>query len=237
MNRLHLKSIDSTNTYIKNNFSILKNLSWVTTDIQTKGRGRSSKSWYGDENSLLGSILIKEELPVELISMIPLLAAKSLHQVLLKYHQSIEIKWPNDLLIDHKKLAGILVESVVIDHQFKAIVIGFGINLNQIEFPDHIKSIATSLSRETNQTYEINQILKDLDSRFKKDYEIFKKNHIEVIHYCNDYLAYKNQKISYLNQNQTYQASVEYINNSGNLVVSNKNEHIPLISGEIALLK
>jgi len=237
MNRLHFESIDSTNTYIKKNYFVLEHLSWVTSTIQTDGKGRSSKFWFGDENSLLSSILIKEELPVELISMIPLLAAKSLHQVLSNYHRDIVIKWPNDLLIQGRKLAGILVESVVIDNEFKAVVVGFGVNLNQIVFPDHISDFSTSLSRETNQKYDINQILIKLNEQFIKDYEIFKKNHIEVIHYCNDYLAYKNKPISYLEENKTLQGNIEYINNSGNLVISRNKEFIPLISGEIALLK
>lgn len=237
MERLHFESIDSTNNYIKRNYESLNHLSWVTSEVQTEGKGRSSKSWYGDEDSLLCSILIKEQLPVEKNQMIPLLAAKSLHHVLSKYHQSIEIKWPNDLLIHSKKVAGILVESVVIENKFKAMIIGFGVNVNQIDFPDSIKDIATSLSIDDNYAFDINQILIELNKRFIKDYEIFKKNHIEVIHYCNDYLAYKNQTISYIENNKALQGKIEYVRNDGNLIVSRDNLHIPLISGEIALLK
>ncbi|PKK98038.1 MAG: biotin--[acetyl-CoA-carboxylase] ligase [Tenericutes bacterium HGW-Tenericutes-2] len=237
MERLHFESIDSTNNYIKRNYESLNHLSWVTSEVQTNGKGRSSKSWYGDEDSLLCSILIKEQLPVEKNQMIPLLAAKSLHHVLSKYHQSIEIKWPNDLLIHSKKVAGILVESVVIENEFKAVIIGFGVNVNQLDFPDSIKDIATSLSIDDIYALDINQILTELNKRFIKDYEIFKKNHIEVIHYCNDYLAYKNKTISYVEENKTLQGNIEYINNNGHLVVSRNKEFIPLISGEIALLK
>lgn len=237
MKRLHFESIDSTNQYIKKNYLSLDHLAWVTATTQKEGRGRSTKIWYGNQDSLLASILIKEELSVDLISIIPLLAAKSLHQVLSKYNQSIEIKWPNDLLIEGKKIAGILVESVIIDNEFNAIIIGFGVNINHRDFPDIIKDYSTSLALKTDQTYDINQILFELNQEFIKSYEIFKKNHLEVIHYCNDHLAYKHKTISYIENNQAFQAKIKYVRNDGNLIVSRDNLNIPLMSGEITLLK
>ena len=237
MERLHFKSIDSTNSYLKSNYQSINHLSWVTSTVQTKGKGRSSKVWYGDENSLLCSLLIKEELPIEKIQMLPLLAAQTIHQVLSTYQQSIEIKWPNDLLIHHRKIAGILLESIVFDNQFKALIIGFGININHNAFPDDIKDFSTSLYMETHQIYDLDQILNMLNQQFIKNYEIFKKNHMEMIHYCNDYLAFKHQAISYIEDNQTLQGKIEYLNNNGHLIVSKDNEQIPLISGNITLLK
>jgi BirA family transcriptional regulator, biotin operon repressor / biotin---[acetyl-CoA-carboxylase] ligase len=237
MERLHFETIDSTNSYLKKNYFNLNHLSWVTTSYQTEGRGRLNKIWYGDENSLLASILIKEELPLHLIQMIPLLAAKSLHQVLSKYHQSIHIKWPNDLLIDDQKIAGILVESITIGNKFEAFIIGFGVNLNDTFFPSEIKDYSTSLSKKTNRYYDINQMLIELNQQFLIDYELYKKNHIKVIHYVNNHLAYQGKVITYKEKNKTFHGVIEYINNDGNLVINRNNQFHIVSTGEIALLK
>ncbi|MDO9629075.1 MAG: biotin--[acetyl-CoA-carboxylase] ligase [Acholeplasmataceae bacterium] len=237
MKRIHFEQLDSTNSYIKKNYQDLEHLTWITSTNQTDGRGRSTKTWFGDQNSLLCSILIKESLSIELIPLIPLLAAKSLHQVLSKYHSNILIKWPNDLLIGCKKISGILVESISLSSSFEAVIIGFGINLNQVEFPSNLKYYSTSLSMETNQLYSLDQILHEINLEFINDFQIFKKNHLEVIHYCNKYLAYKNQMISYILNDDLHHAYVEYINHSGHLVVRENGHLTALNSGEITLKK
>lgn len=237
MKIIHFETIDSTNNYIKKNYESIDHLSWVTASIQTSGKGRSSKTWYGDSNSLLASILIKNEINPNWIHLIPLLAAKSLHQVLFKYHQDILIKWPNDLLIHHKKIAGILVESISLSNDFKAIIIGFGINLNQKLFPSDLYGISTSLYKETNQTFDQREMLELLHNQITLDYEAFKKESLEVISYCNKYLAYKDQLISYLHDSKTHHAYVKEIDHNGHLIVMENDLLIPLNSGEITFTK
>lgn len=233
----HFDTIDSTNKYLKSHYESIEDLSWVRASIQTQGRGRTSKTWFGDSNSLLASILIKNEINPNWIHLIPLLAAKSLHEVLSKYHKDILIKWPNDLLIHDLKIAGILVESVSISLDFKAIIIGFGINLNQQSFPSFLNGISTSLSIETNLSFDQSEILEQLNKQLLKDIKLFKKDSLEVIRYCNKYLAYKDQLISYLFDSKTCHAYIKEIDHNGNLIVSHNNQLIPLNSGEISFLK
>lgn len=237
MKIIHFERIDSTNTYLKNNYQTIDHFTWATANYQIYGKGRSSKEWYGDANSLLCSVLIKEDLDNQMISIIPFVAAKSLHQVLMKFNQDILIKWPNDLLIDGKKIAGILVESVSISNHFEAIIIGFGINLNQTTFPSNIEDSSTSLFRETNQILNSSDILESLNDQLIKNFELYKKEPQEVIQYCNEYLAYKNQIVSFYNHDIKDSATLKEIDSNGHLLVIKNNKIIALNSGEITFKK
>ncbi|MBU1142926.1 MAG: biotin--[acetyl-CoA-carboxylase] ligase [Firmicutes bacterium] len=237
MKHIHFETIDSTNNYIKSNYTSLDHFTWVTSDIQLMGKGRSSKSWYGDSNSLLCSVLLKEDISSDCIHLIPLLAAMSLHQVLIKHLPNLLIKWPNDLLIGHKKVSGILVESVSISNDIQAIIIGFGINLNHSIFPNQIEGHSTSMFQQTAVHYHQRDILELLNAQLVQDYHMFKKDHQKVVNYCNQYLAFKNQKISYIESSETHHGWIQEIDDQGHLIVSKDNRLIALNSGEITLLK
>jgi BirA family transcriptional regulator, biotin operon repressor / biotin---[acetyl-CoA-carboxylase] ligase len=193
--QIHLESVDSTNTYLKKNYQKIDHHTWLSADVQTAGKGRVSKTWFGNNDSLMCSLLLKTNLAYDQINLLPLLAAKSVHQVLSKYDLDIKIKWPNDLLIHNKKIAGILVESIIEDNQVSAIIIGFGVNINHQSFIPEIKDIATSLFLKTNQVYDKKIIYQELIKQFEMDYQTYQKNSQFVIDYCNHHHALKNQTI------------------------------------------
>lgn len=237
MKTIYLKEVDSTNTYLKTHYKTLDHMTWLSTDHQTKGKGRSNRVWFGDKNSLMCSVLLKKELKKQWTPILPLLAAKSLHEVLSTYHQDIYIKWPNDLLINQLKLSGILVESIIESNDILAVVIGFGININNMSFKDDIKDIATSISLETSKTFDKTDIYKKLINQFEKDYTQFIQNQTFVINYCNDHLAFKNQMISYKDNHNHHQALIIHIDEHGHLIVEENNEQTALYSGEISIVK
>ena len=237
MKHLHFETLSSTNTYLKTHYQTLDHLTWVKTDFQTKGRGRSHRMWYGSLDGLMCSVLIKSELPIDLISRLPLLAATSLHKVLYNYTPELMIKWPNDLLIKGKKLSGILTESQISKNEVHAIIIGFGININQATFDPSISDIATSLHLETKLTYDLMQIYQKLVHQFEQDLELFHKDPQFVIDYCNQHLALKDQMITYVKATGTYQGTVLSIDRQGHLVVQANNDIDTLSSGEVTLKK
>jgi BirA family transcriptional regulator, biotin operon repressor / biotin---[acetyl-CoA-carboxylase] ligase len=237
MNILYFETIDSTNTYLKKNYLDLKHNTWLSTNHQTSGKGRISKSWYGNENSLMCSLLLKTNLAYDQISLIPLLAVKSLHQVLIKYHPDIKIKWPNDLLIDNKKIAGILVESMTQENKVTAIIIGFGININHQTFTPEIKDLATSLFLKTNQVYDKEIIYQELIKQFDMDYQAYQNDSQFIIDYCNLHHALTNKTITFTNLEVYQQAKVITILANGHLLVKAKDKEISLSSGEVSILK
>ena len=209
----------------------------VTTDYQTHGKGRLSRVWYGNEKSIMCSILLKEHLRDFPIEILPLLVAKILHQVLSKYSNNIKIKWPNDLWINGLKLSGILIKTINEINQMLAIIIGFGININQVEFDEEIKDKATSLSLETQKTYDKEIILSEIITQMEFVLKNKKINKQEIIAYCNKHSAIKNKEISFIHNNQTFIGTTKEIDTNGHLIVKVNGQTMTINSNEVTLIK
>ena len=92
----------------------------VITDNQYEGKGRNNRHWLSISNkSLTFSILINKIIPAELIAWIPLIVSISIEKALSNFNINITLKWPNDLILDNKKLGGILCESKIIGNSLK----------------------------------------------------------------------------------------------------------------------
>lgn len=130
---LRLDQCESTNRYAKENFEEFGPLGAVYTTHQTAGRGRLGRSWAGAPGqALYYTVVIREELAQP--STLPLLASLSVAaQLKARYGVDCQIKWPNDLLLNGKKIAGILCEGVAYGYNGmgRGIVCGVGINLCQ----------------------------------------------------------------------------------------------------------
>lgn len=237
MKIIKLETIDSTNSYLKREYMNRLDFTWVTSEIQTHGKGRMNNSWIGSKESLMCSTLLKHDISMKNLSLYPLLAAVSLHKVLFKFHHQIMIKWPNDLYLKDKKLAGILCESIIEANDVHAIIIGFGINLNQRGFTDELKDIATSLYLHTDQIYQKVAILCDLKKQLDIDLKAYKENPLFIIDYCNKYNYLKGLEISFLDNHIINVGQVRDINSNGQLNVSTKSGLISLNSGHITVCK
>ena len=167
----------------------------------------------------------------------PLMAAKSLQKILSKYLSDIKIKWPNDLLIHGLKLSGILVESIFQDNQIQAIVIGFGINVNQKLFHDDIKEIATSLYQQTHKTYDKNQILNEIIIQIENDLNLLSHDKNQIIEYCNHHAELTNRLIQFEHKQKLLDGKVLSINQDGHLLVLVEDQIHTIHSGEIIIKK
>lgn len=173
---IRLKQTESTNTYAK---ALLKTgelsapFTLVYTDNQTAGRGRLGRSWESKEGDTLCMSLIAPYPFKPAITLLSALAVyKTLSEICEEIMEDLKIKWPNDLIVNNKKICGILTESVS-----NAAVIGIGINLNTLDFSEEINHKATSLKLLTNKEFDpfiISQkiaeslvsILKETDGEF-----------------------------------------------------------------------
>lgn len=132
-------------------------------DKQLSGRGRRGKSWLSDDQkSLSVSFLFPAEAEVEKIPQITAAAALAVRDSLLNFNLDTVIKWPNDILAGGKKLAGILSELTFTKEKQAFVVIGCGINLNNLDFADEIKDTATSYYLETGKKIDKNLFLAEL---------------------------------------------------------------------------
>lgn len=146
----------------------------VIADVQTKGRGRMGRSWTAPAaGAVLTSIIFRPEISPGTATLLTLAAgiaaAKSVSRV-----TDLEpwIKWPNDLKIGDKKLAGILTEMHAEMDRVHYVVVGIGLNVNisRENFPKEIKKLATSLSIETGRTINRNQLIATLYREMENAY-------------------------------------------------------------------
>lgn len=147
---------DSTNTRLKEMLSIqvLAEGTVLIAQQQTAGRGTGGRVWESaNSESLLMSLVLQMPLRQQPLSFLPAIAlVRTLRQF-----DGIEahLKWPNDVLVGKRKLAGILCESVKQPNQQLAWVVGVGVNVNQEQFPDSIQDLAISMRQITGNSYAI----------------------------------------------------------------------------------
>ncbi len=168
------ETVTSTNDIAKklasNNRSAL-----ILANVQTKGRGRFGREWYSPEGGLWFSILFSPKNHREL-SCLTLLSALSIREAIERItHLPSLIRWPNDVVYNNKKLAGVLSET-----SKQAIIIGMGVNVNQEEFPPSLPD-ATSLRIETRRVWDTKPLLLEILLAFRRYYEIFEGEGFETL--------------------------------------------------------
>ncbi len=151
---IELPITDSTNKYAERNLQKLPNKSIIFAHYQTNGKGTGSNSWHSQKNkNLLLSVIIKQQIPIT--KQLALLQTTALAIIdYLQYHKiQGKIKWPNDILVNSKKICGILIENKINSTLISTSIIGIGININQTLFPPEIN--ATSLKLLKNKELDI----------------------------------------------------------------------------------
>jgi BirA family transcriptional regulator, biotin operon repressor / biotin---[acetyl-CoA-carboxylase] ligase len=150
---IKLDECDSTNNYLKSHFDELKNKLpvLITSALQTFGRGRDQRTWVSPKGKGLYSsfgFVMKTD---QNIHLLPFTAGISVIETLEKISGlKFDLKWPNDILYDNKKIAGILIENIIMKDDIHCIA-GIGINLNHAphDFPLELENIAVSLKMAT----------------------------------------------------------------------------------------
>ena len=230
MKTIHFETIDSTNTYLKENYEKLDNFTFVSADFQSAGRGRNNRNWKSEKGeNLLFSLLIKDKALIDKFSSLSVISAFSIIKALNLEHLSI--KWPNDIYYKDSKLCGILLEAVT-RNEIECLIIGIGLNVNQREFVGEYKRTPTSLYQITNQSQDI-RLLKD--KIFNQIYSDFMKVK-EGYDFYNDIKEYdylKDRKVYAEINNEVQQIKVIGIDKDYSLKVLNDNELINLSSGEV----
>ena len=144
-------------------------------ESQSRGRGRQGRTWLGARGeSILASVVLRvrcapRDLPP--ISLVVGLAARDAVANALEKKESerVMIKWPNDVIIDGKKVAGVLVEAVLTSSRVEAVIVGVGVNVHQRNFPDEIAARATSIALHANEVPDRAKVLVDLLSGIDRD--------------------------------------------------------------------
>lgn len=238
MEFINLEKVDSTNLYAKEHIETLDDRTVILTKEQTAGRGRLNRSWIdlGKNNVFMSIVLKPSETYQEVYSNITQYLSVVLCHALEDYGLKPQIKWPNDVLVNGKKIAGILSESVIQGTKFKGLVLGVGVNLNATD--EGVKSITdkevTALNLELNKEVVYKDFLNKLLDEFFKNYDKFLKNGFIFIK--DDYISRnsflgKDLKVQVLNRIEEGLATS--ITDNGELILKRDNKEFVLTIGDI----
>lgn len=237
-NITELEEVNSTNLYAKSNLSEIADKTVVSADKQTSGRGRFERAWVdlGSNNIFMSIVLKPSDVFKPLYANLTQYFSVILCETLEEYGLKTQIKWPNDVLVDGKKIAGILSETVMQGHNFKGLVLGAGINLNA-EFED-LKLITdkevTALNLEVNKPIDKASFLNKLLNKFFESYEKFLKQGFVMIE--DDYkkrACFLEKEISVKGFKSTISGYAKSVNQAGELVLLQNDKEITVTMGDI----
>lgn len=222
------QTIASTNDYLKNKLNSLENGTLILAHKQSFARGRLGRAWSSPAgNTISMSLLLKPEKTNLNYSILTQLAAAALVKALIFYDTIAEIKWPNDILVNRKKVAGILTETEYSGNTLEGIILGIGINTNMDEsdIPLDIIEKATSLKSVIGPV-DPNSLV----SRFLNEFELLYDNWITsrdtqpFLEICRNHSALIGGEY-WIEENRGIEhskrkAKIETINDTGSLVVT-----------------
>ena len=238
LNIITLAEVNSTNLYAKANLADIADKTVICADKQTSGRGRFERAWVdlGSGNIFMSLVLKPSEEFKPFYSNFTQYFSVILCEILEEYGLKPQIKWPNDVLVDGKKIAGILSESVMQGHNFKGLVLGAGINLNAN--PDDLKQITdkevTALNIEVNKSIDKTIFLDRFLDKFFASYDKFLEKGFVMIK--NDYIkraCFLGKEISVKGFNNTIFGTAKSINSAGELVLEKDGNEITVTMGDI----
>ncbi|MBS0615357.1 MAG: biotin--[acetyl-CoA-carboxylase] ligase [Verrucomicrobia bacterium] len=223
---LHFETLSSTNTWVKGHAQELDptHITCVIADTQTEGRGRNNRPWVAPKGNLYMSLFLT--LPK---NSSYLLNIGQLLSLVCAEEWGLSIKWPNDLVVDGKKIGGILTETISLDGRL-GVIIGLGLNVNIL--PEVEREVA-SLRSLKGKMFDIRELARIITSSFAKELPALEQKGFSVFHTRYEkHLAYKGEKISFHQGDKKIEGVCEGVTEDGRLKLKT-DQTITLISGEI----
>lgn len=191
----------------------------VITDHQTKGRGQRGNEWVsGAGVNLTFSVVLKPSLPVAEQFSLTIVTSLALHDLLAHFGlPGVKIKWPNDILVNEKKICGILIENSVSGNKIQHSIAGIGLNVNQESFP---VATATSLALQAGKKYVLEDVLHELLGKLEARYLMLRAGRKDVLKA--DYLKVlyrRGERHQFITDEGTQEGMIMDVTDSGQLVV------------------
>lgn len=213
--------------------------SLITAVTQTAGRGRKGRSWESPpDKNIYFSLLLRPDFIPNCAPMLTLVMAHSVQKALALMEFTTQIKWPNDIVMNGKKITGILTEMSLQGEDIQYVVIGVGINVKKQPFDDELKRKATTIEDETGKEIPRAVLVQKIMEQFEKDYDLFQKTKdlSLFLEEYNDSLVNRNKEVLVLDLAGEYQGFALGINNKGELLVQLKDHTIKNVyAGEVSV--
>lgn len=212
--------------------------SLVIAETQNTGKGRMGRAFFSPEGcGIWMSLILKPEIPPMDASMVTLIGAMAVQEMMQDYGITSGIKWPNDIVIDGRKVTGILTEMSAGPDRINYIVIGIGINANMKAFPEELEKTAISMSMVTGQNYHRAEIIARVMDHFEKNYrEFLKTGDLRFLKERYDAsLIHKDKEINVHEIRRVWRGISRGINDVGELIVSSDEGDVVVRSGEVSI--
>ncbi|HHX24836.1 MAG: biotin--[acetyl-CoA-carboxylase] ligase [Tepidanaerobacteraceae bacterium] len=210
----------------------------VIAEKQEKGRGRMSRLWSSPTGGIWFSIILRPNIPPQEATKLTIMTAVAVAEAIIyKTGIDAQIKWPNDILFDGKKVCGILTEMSAEMDMVNYIIVGIGINVNNDIFPNELKHIGTSLKNIKGYSFSRTALLAALLEGFEYYYEKFKnKRFDEIIDKWRSLCLNLDKSIRITGKDGIIEGIAMDIDESGALLVKTKNdETVRILSGDVSL--
>lgn len=234
-NCIFCEEVDSTNSFGKEIAKDEQEGTVIAAKTQTGGRGRLGRQWHSPETGAWFSIVLKPEINPMQAPLITLIAGLAVQRSLKSF--SALIKWPNDIVINGKKIAGILTEMSAEMERVKYVVLGIGINVNCDEFAEDLSEKATSLKIEEKKAFERAKIIKNVLFEFENIYNEFKE-YLSFEPFLNEY---KNNCVSigksvrFMYKHEEIVGECIDMDSQGRLLIKKEDEIIKIMAGEVSV--
>lgn len=213
-----LAEVDSTNAYLRKKAAaqLLPAYYAVSAGVQLQGKGQRGNVWESKpHDNITASFVVKNAGALAELSWLNSAAALAVVDTLSQYGVAqATIKWPNDVYIGDRKVAGILTENILINKEVKTAVVGIGLNVNQLKFGDYL---ATSIAAVTGVENDIVDVLHTIYDSF---YAHANKSKEELLLAVNARLYKKDADVTFEQDGRTTLYTVKCLLKNGNLAVS-----------------
>jgi len=215
----------------------------VIAENQIRGRGRKNRQWFSKpETAIMMSLIIRPPLPPENAPRITLAAAVAAARALKKTADiPVRIKWPNDILVSRKKLAGISTGMSTNMDEVHYVILGIGLNVavKKTDFPEEICDIATSVLMESGRMVSRTRIIRAFLTEFEACYDsLYNKDFGPVLDEWNAFAGIIGREISVALTGSTLTGRVQGIDSNGTLIIKDQNGEIKhVFSGDVSLVE
>ncbi|MBV7440047.1 biotin--[acetyl-CoA-carboxylase] ligase [Weeksellaceae bacterium TAE3-ERU29] len=229
MNKLHFvkyiyfSTLPSTNQKL---YQLAESIEQAWTVVycgnQTAGKGYNGSTWQSNDNQNLTFSFLLRELPLECLSSLSMWVARVMYECLTDWQFSVQLKWPNDLILNHKKVGGILIENRIKNNKVDFSVIGIGLNVLQTDF-GNLKATSLILN---NPDFNISlfDLLEKIINKFQERfYLIEEERYSEIQKLYNEVLFMKNKVASYEWNGKIHNGILKGVNEKGNAIIEIEN--------------
>ena len=232
---IYHETIASTNLWAKEHIVELVHGSVVVADEQTQGRGRMGRQWDSSKGEgIWMTLVLCPDLPMSEGGKITQMAAVAMHQTILQETGLLlKIKWPNDLLINDRKICGILTEMTGELNRIEHMYVGIGLNVNQMSFPPDISTTATSLLQSVHQKTSRSQLLAAFLNQFEDIYDAYVKHqdYAPVLEIARTHSSLLGKPVNVIRGEKKQPGTALQLHEDGRLEVEYPNGERELLSG------